>query len=491
MVQLNDILYNLFLSGQPDPNISSGAGSAGEDFWKILSLLLGAASSEGLSPDEFAQKAEEADLKDLLQALKGLKGRLEAEEGLNLSPAKETDQVIGDDSLKEEDLLALAMILGLLNPPNHKSQEPVGETSFLGEAGRAGAFRPEEIKISLSEGPIKKRPEAKDLFPPLRSVKGSAEETSDFQNPGETRQPVEERSGGKSSFFGESGLSPEKASKEAASRILEERPSLSLEKNLAGMIDKKAFSEKLEKKVFPSGSKTSREGGRPEIPFDQFDSETLLRESIPERRPEIKASRAQGAPSPTSFRGERGDALSSIKEGLTSTDHVDLPHPAEPNSSFQGGKEAPMRVSAQDFVQAVEKIILQTPRPAFKKVTLQIHPPDLGRVELEIHYRQGQVETYFRVENHHVREIIQAGLPRLEQNLDSQGIKLAQTQVEVGSYSFSGGGQGPPDQGASGFKDRSQGRASVAASRAVSGEPSNKESRPLRPHGAGVVDVLV
>ncbi len=489
MVQLNDILYNLFLSGQTDPNISSGAGSAGEDFWKILSLLLGAASSEGLSPDEFAQKAEEADLKDLLQALKGLKGRLEAEEGLNLSPAKETDQLIGDDDpLKEEDLLALAMILGLLNPPDHKSQEPVGEASFLGEAGRAGAFRPEEIKISLSEGPIKKRPEAKEPFLPLRGVKGSTEETPDFQNSGETRRPVEEKSEVKSSFFGESILPPEKASKEAASRILEERPSWSLEKNLAGMIDKKAFSEK---KVFPSGGKTSREGGKPEIPFDQFDSEPLLRESVPERRPEIKAFRAQGTPSPASFSGDKGDTLGSIKENLIQTDHVDLPHPAEPNPSLQGGKETPMRVSAQDFVQAVEKIILQTPRPAFKKVTLQIHPPDLGRVELEIHYRQGQVETYFRVENHHVREIIQAGLPRLEQNLDSQGIKLAQTQVEVGSYSFSGGGQGPPDQGASGFKDRSQGRASVAVSRAVSGEPSNKESRPLRPHGAGVVDVLV
>ena len=63
---------------------------------------------------------------------------------------------------------------------------------------------------------------------------------------------------------------------------------------------------------------------------------------------------------------------------------------------------------------------------------IQISPPELGRLELEIVIRQGHLHANLNAENPAVKEIIEANLQQLKQQLNNMGFVVDRFEVAAG-----------------------------------------------------------
>jgi flagellar hook-length control protein FliK len=76
-------------------------------------------------------------------------------------------------------------------------------------------------------------------------------------------------------------------------------------------------------------------------------------------------------------------------------------------------------------------------RPANQsEMVLQLRPEHLGELTLKVSVESGIVSATFHSDNPEVRQVIEASLPQLKQDLSQQGIKLDSVSVFSGSEQF-------------------------------------------------------
>ena len=67
-----------------------------------------------------------------------------------------------------------------------------------------------------------------------------------------------------------------------------------------------------------------------------------------------------------------------------------------------------------------------------RKGILHISPPELGRLDLEVVVSQGRLQANMSAESHQVKEMIEANLSQLRQQLADQGFVVDRIEVKVG-----------------------------------------------------------
>ena len=63
---------------------------------------------------------------------------------------------------------------------------------------------------------------------------------------------------------------------------------------------------------------------------------------------------------------------------------------------------------------------------------IQISPPELGRLDLEIVIKQGHLQAHIHAENPAVKELIEANLQQLRQQLNQMGFVVERFEVAAG-----------------------------------------------------------
>lgn len=95
---------------------------------------------------------------------------------------------------------------------------------------------------------------------------------------------------------------------------------------------------------------------------------------------------------------------------------------------------------------------------------IRVAPPDLGVIEVKLQVEGDQVKVEFHSPSNDVRQALEAGLPRLRELLDAQGLTL--TQSDIGRQARE------RDQGATGGAERGADKAQDAAATAPGNAPA-------------------
>lgn len=109
-----------------------------------------------------------------------------------------------------------------------------------------------------------------------------------------------------------------------------------------------------------------------------------------------------------------------------------------------GTQPQPGPVAAEDVPLVFRRLLDEarwTQSPGRQEVTLQLEPEKLGRVHLTVLQQGGAVSARLEVENQAAREVLQAGLLELKQDLAAQGVRVNELNVLVGQ-NLSGGSGG-------------------------------------------------
>jgi flagellar hook-length control protein FliK len=96
--------------------------------------------------------------------------------------------------------------------------------------------------------------------------------------------------------------------------------------------------------------------------------------------------------------------------------------------------------SAYDLPQPLPKVLerlIWMVQAGEQKSRLSISPPELGKLDLEIVMKQGHLQANLSAENSTVKELIEANLGQLRQQLSDQGVIVDQFQVTVGLNQYS------------------------------------------------------
>lgn len=117
------------------------------------------------------------------------------------------------------------------------------------------------------------------------------------------------------------------------------------------------------------------------------------------------------------------------RSSLTNPVRFELPEPVEAMPDKYD-------ISGQVFEKARMFI-----RPTNSEMVLQLRPEHLGELTLKVSVENGLVTAAFHSDNREVRQVIEASLPQLKQDLSQQGIKLDNVGVFNGSEQFFGNDQ--------------------------------------------------
>lgn len=114
---------------------------------------------------------------------------------------------------------------------------------------------------------------------------------------------------------------------------------------------------------------------------------------------------------------------------------------------FETTQQQAIMPNQQDIIsQIVDRAKLYL-RPANQsEMVLQLKPEHLGELTLKVSVDSGIVSAAFHSNNPEVRQVIEASLPQLKQDLSQQGIKLDSVSVFSGSEQFFDNGQRPAQQ---------------------------------------------
>lgn len=81
-------------------------------------------------------------------------------------------------------------------------------------------------------------------------------------------------------------------------------------------------------------------------------------------------------------------------------------------------------VNQQDVVRQIVEQAKLTLRPGQSEMVLRLRPEHLGELTLKISEASGNISAVFQSNNPEVRQVIEAALPQLKQDLGQQGIKI-------------------------------------------------------------------
>ena len=177
----------------------------------------------------------------------------------------------------------------------------------------------------------------------------------------------------------------------------------------------------------------------------------------------------------------QGAAAESTPSRSPSGAEVSLPRADRAAAAQQAGPVKATAASAnlpEPLPKIVDRMVWMV-RAGEQTSRIHISPPDLGRLELDVVIRQGHLHANLNAENPAVKELIEANLQQLRQQLNNMGFVVERFEVAAGltDRRFAEG-----QAQFSGRKGRNgQGRASASGT----GDDSAEPARSLRRSGSG------
>ncbi len=96
----------------------------------------------------------------------------------------------------------------------------------------------------------------------------------------------------------------------------------------------------------------------------------------------------------------------------------------------------PMHIDQENILQQLSARMARVRETGTHSARIRLHPDELGELSMDISVTNNSVRACIRVENYHVKEIIEANLNRLETELKNQGLSMEQFTVETGGRGF-------------------------------------------------------
>ncbi|MCF8061223.1 MAG: flagellar hook-length control protein FliK [Deltaproteobacteria bacterium] len=150
------------------------------------------------------------------------------------------------------------------------------------------------------------------------------------------------------------------------------------------------------------------------------------------------------SPSPSSAEGGKASSKTGVHRSDTSAESTQSRSPsgAEFSLSRADRTSAPQQAGAvrataaavnlpEPLPKIVDRMIWMV-RAGEQTSRIQISPPDLGRLELDIVIRQGHLHANLNAENPAVKELIEANLQQLKQQLNNLGLVVERFEVAAG-----------------------------------------------------------
>lgn len=88
-------------------------------------------------------------------------------------------------------------------------------------------------------------------------------------------------------------------------------------------------------------------------------------------------------------------------------------------------------VEGRELVDQVVKKMQLLQRPNLSEMRIQLKPEVLGKMMVKIMVEEGVVTARFLTDNHQVRQLLEANMGLLRQNLEASGLKVDRTEVNV------------------------------------------------------------
>lgn len=96
-------------------------------------------------------------------------------------------------------------------------------------------------------------------------------------------------------------------------------------------------------------------------------------------------------------------------------------------------------VDAKDLIQQIVKKAEVMLKSDISEMKMQLKPEFLGKMLIKVTIEEGAVVTRIITENQHVKQVLEANLNSLRQNLEANGMKVEKTEVSVQLFNDGGG----------------------------------------------------
>lgn len=111
-----------------------------------------------------------------------------------------------------------------------------------------------------------------------------------------------------------------------------------------------------------------------------------------------------------------------------------------------GSQSTAANVDPEDLIEQIVKKVEILNKASNSEMKIQLKPEFMGKMIIKIAVEDGIVTAKFITESQHVKQLLEANLGSLKQNLESQGLKVDRTEVNVqldngGSFHGNDGGR--------------------------------------------------
>ena len=119
----------------------------------------------------------------------------------------------------------------------------------------------------------------------------------------------------------------------------------------------------------------------------------------------------------------------AVSEAPTSVVSATAVNPAGPVAGFAPNAEVSVGLHHPRFAEGLSQQIVLLAHGGVQQARITINPPDLGPVDLRIVVRNDEVVVQLASPHAVVRDAIEEALPRLREQFDSAGLRLADSEV--------------------------------------------------------------
>ena len=92
--------------------------------------------------------------------------------------------------------------------------------------------------------------------------------------------------------------------------------------------------------------------------------------------------------------------------------------------------------TADQIMEQVSDSLRMTMKEDVTEMEMQLHPASLGNVRVQVAAKDGVITASFTTENQQVKEVLEAQIIQLKDQMNEQGIKIEAVEVTVSSHAF-------------------------------------------------------
>ena len=132
---------------------------------------------------------------------------------------------------------------------------------------------------------------------------------------------------------------------------------------------------------------------------------------------ETPAANSQTETLPTTVSGLEKAIHTTVRTGL--------------ESQTNASQSPASTVDPEDLIEQIVKKVEMLSKASNSEIKIQLKPEFMGKMIIKIAVEDGLVTAKFITESQHVKQLLEANLGSLRQNLESQGLKVDRTEVNV------------------------------------------------------------